>query len=135
MNQYPPRIFDPSGTIYFDVDPPMPYLMGPYMGLPYDDRAWNYAPRTRKRPFHGGSLETQKEWERSKLCCFHLQGRCQYGSACRFSHEDDGAQECQFEGHCKYGHNKRAAAQHPSTPQAAGSNPPDKPSAEPPAAS
>ena len=117
------RMFDPSGTIYFDVDPSsMPVQYPPYM---YPESRWD-RPRAKKRPFHGGSLDTQKEWERSRLCCFHIQGRCQYGDACRFSHDDDGIRPCQFEGNCKQGHSNRGG-------EANGGAPAVPPPAAPPA--
>eukprot|EP01084_Bolivina_argentea_P207963 354714_1 len=28
----------------------------------------------RKKPFVGGTLETQRQWEQSNLCCFSIQG-------------------------------------------------------------
>lgn len=64
----------------------------------------------RKKPFVGGSLETQREWERSTLCCFNLQGHCKFQEGCRFSHEDDGSRKCQFGDQCRVGHNARGTS-------------------------
>ena len=68
----------------------------------------------RKKPFVGGTLETQRQWEQNNLCCFHLQGGCKFGDGCRFSHEDDGLRPCQFGANCRMGHQGRVAgAQQP----------------------
>lgn len=65
----------------------------------------------RKRPFVGGSLETQRQWEQSTLCCFSVQGQCKFGDHCRFSHTDDGVRQCQFGAQCRVGHNTRAGVE------------------------
>lgn len=61
----------------------------------------------RKKPFVGGSLETQRQWEQQTLCCFHLQGNCKFSEGCRFSHDDDGVRPCQFGAQCRVGHSSR----------------------------
>ena len=60
----------------------------------------------KKKPFHGGTLETQRQWEREHMCCFFLQGQCKFSEGCRFCHEDDG-KPCQFGDQCKVGHGNR----------------------------
>ncbi|EAN94387.1 hypothetical protein TcYC6_0117190 [Trypanosoma cruzi] len=62
----------------------------------------------RKKPFVGGSLETQREWERQTVCCFFLQGNCKFVGSCRFLHEDDSKRPCQFGAQCRVGHAPRA---------------------------
>ncbi|KEG14161.1 hypothetical protein DQ04_00591020 [Trypanosoma grayi] len=62
----------------------------------------------RKKPFVGGSLETQRQWERQTICCFFLQGNCKFADACRFLHEDDGKRPCQYGAQCRVGHAPRA---------------------------
>nr|CCC94276.1 conserved hypothetical protein [Trypanosoma congolense IL3000] len=62
----------------------------------------------RKKPFVGGSLETQRQWERQTVCCFFLQKNCKFVDACRFLHEDDGIKPCQFGAQCRVGHSGRA---------------------------
>ncbi|ORC92768.1 uncharacterized protein TM35_000035210 [Trypanosoma theileri] len=62
----------------------------------------------RKKPFVGGSLETQRQWERQTICCFYLQGSCKFVDACRFLHEDDGKRPCQYGAQCRVGHAPRA---------------------------
>eukprot|EP00744_Colponema_vietnamica_P000471 GILI01000859.1.p1 GENE.GILI01000859.1~~GILI01000859.1.p1 ORF type:complete len:172 (-),score=29.28 GILI01000859.1:77-592(-) len=66
----------------------------------------------KKKPFHGGSLETQRQWERAHICCFFLQGQCKFNDGCRFSHEDDG-KPCQFGDQCKVGHASRVEEKAP----------------------
>lgn len=61
----------------------------------------------RKKPFVGGSLETQRQWEQQTVCCFHLQGQCRFTGGCRFVHVDDGVSQCQFGGLCRVGHGAR----------------------------
>lgn len=61
-----------------------------------------------KKVWHGGTLETQKAWERQTLCCFYLQGLCKFNELCRFRHEDDQKRECQFGPNCRVGHAQRA---------------------------
>lgn len=61
----------------------------------------------RKKPFVGGSLETQRQWEQQTLCCFFVQGLCKFGEGCRFSHTDDGQRPCQFGSQCRVGHSNR----------------------------
>jgi len=61
----------------------------------------------RKKPFVGGSLETQRSWEQQTLCCFFVQGLCKFGEGCRFSHADDGNRPCQFGSQCRVGHSGR----------------------------
>ena len=61
-----------------------------------------------RRPFVGGSLDSQKQWERANLCCFHLAGQCKFTDRCRFSHDDDGVRPCQFGQGCRMGHAGRA---------------------------
>ena len=61
----------------------------------------------RRKPFIGGSLESQREWERDNLCCFHIQGSCKFGDRCRYSHDDDGTKRCQFGLSCRVGHQTR----------------------------
>ncbi|CAD2214062.1 hypothetical protein AGDE_14281 [Angomonas deanei] len=57
----------------------------------------------RKKPFVGGSLETQREWERQTACCFFQQGNCKFGDNCRFLHEEiqEGVRPCQFGDTCR----------------------------------
>jgi len=71
----------------------------------------------RKKPFVGGTLETQRVWEQSTLCCFFLQNNCRFSEGCRFSHEDDGIRGCQFGSACRVGHGGRAGASTSSNPQ------------------
>lgn len=61
----------------------------------------------KKRPFVGGSLETQKEFERRTACCFFLQGNCKFGDDCRFLHEGASGKPCQFGDKCRV-HSKTA---------------------------
>eukprot|EP00455_Lapot_gusevi_P054246 TRINITY_DN8651_c0_g1_i1.p2 TRINITY_DN8651_c0_g1~~TRINITY_DN8651_c0_g1_i1.p2 ORF type:complete len:166 (+),score=38.51 TRINITY_DN8651_c0_g1_i1:117-614(+) len=85
--------------------------MNPYMQQGYGRGGAAFGMRARrKKPFVGGSLETQREWERNTLCCFHLQGHCKFQEGCRFAHEDDGERKCQFGDQCRVGHNARGAA-------------------------
>lgn len=58
-------------------------------------------PVRRKKPFVGGTLETQREWERQTACCFYRQGNCKFGDACRFLHEDGEGHPCQFGDKCR----------------------------------
>lgn len=62
---------------------------------------------TRKRkPFVGGSLESQREWESQTACCFFLQGQCRFGERCRFVHDMTRTDLlCQFGDKCQKGHN------------------------------
>ena len=64
----------------------------------------------RKKPFVGGTLETQRQWEQTSLCCFFVQGACKFGEGCRFSHDDDGKRSCQFGANCRMGHQNRGGA-------------------------
>ncbi len=58
----------------------------------------------RKKPFVGGSLETQRLWEQQTVCCFFLQGQCRFSDGCRFLHESDATRGCQFGTQCRVGH-------------------------------
>ncbi|KAG5497483.1 hypothetical protein JKF63_03746 [Porcisia hertigi] len=58
-------------------------------------------PMRRKKPFVGGTLETQREWERQTACCFNLQGSCKFGDGCRFLHEEVEGRACQFGDRCR----------------------------------
>eukprot|EP00758_Cryptobia_borreli_P004195 Tbor_TRINITY_DN4236_c0_g2::TRINITY_DN4236_c0_g2_i1::g.24060::m.24060 len=62
--------------------------------------------RRKRKPFHGGTLESQRDWEKSHVCCFHLQAQCKFADHCRFSHDIDSGLPCQFGDQCKVGHNK-----------------------------
>ncbi|RNF22218.1 uncharacterized protein Tco025E_03150 [Trypanosoma conorhini] len=86
------------------------YGRGDYsMGMAVDRGRGAYGIRPRqKKPFVGGSLETQREWERQTLCCFFLQGNCKFADTCRFLHEDDSKRPCQFGAQCRVGHAPRA---------------------------
>eukprot|EP00331_Platyophrya_macrostoma_P006001 CAMPEP_0176425314 /NCGR_PEP_ID=MMETSP0127-20121128/11323_1 /TAXON_ID=938130 /ORGANISM="Platyophrya macrostoma, Strain WH" /LENGTH=172 /DNA_ID=CAMNT_0017806467 /DNA_START=39 /DNA_END=557 /DNA_ORIENTATION=+ len=90
--------------------PQYPPFAGNGYGAPYGDAGMMMRPR-RKRAFVGGSLETQRQWEQSTLCCFSVQGGCKFGTHCRFSHEDDGKRPCQFGAHCRVGHGSRATGE------------------------
>lgn len=57
-----------------------------------------------RKPFVGGTLESQRAWERENTCCFFLQGMCRFGDACRFSHDRSKDNGCQFGLSCKVGH-------------------------------
>lgn len=70
----------------------------------------------RKKPFVGGSLETQRQWEQQTLCCFFAQGLCKFGEVCRFSHSDDGSRACQFGSQCRVGHGSRTEGANPTAP-------------------
>lgn len=61
----------------------------------------------RKKPFVGGSLETQRQWERQTVCCFFLQGDCKFSEGCRFLHESSETRPCQFGVLCRVGHADR----------------------------
>ena len=88
-----------------------PAFQGTYGGNPYGSYAGAMGFRgRRKKPFVGGSLETQRQWEQANLCCFFLQGQCKFGAKCRFSHDDDGVRPCQFGSQCRVGHNNRGGA-------------------------
>mmetsp|Transcript_55759 Transcript_55759/g.64028 ORF Transcript_55759/g.64028 Transcript_55759/m.64028 type:complete len:189 (-) Transcript_55759:275-841(-) len=107
------------------------YMMGGAPG-PYGAGFQNFGGRggamfgmrpRRKKPFVGGSLETQRQWEQQTLCCFFAQGLCKFGESCRFSHSDDGTRACQFGPQCRVGHGSRgsgdaASAPAPSAPTA-----------------
>uniref|UniRef100_A0A0A9ZIQ1 Zinc finger CCCH domain-containing protein 4 n=1 Tax=Lygus hesperus TaxID=30085 RepID=A0A0A9ZIQ1_LYGHE len=54
----------------------------------------------RRRPFVGGTLESQREFERQTACCFFLQGKCKFGDLCRFVHKNDTDMPCQFGDNC-----------------------------------
>jgi hypothetical protein len=58
----------------------------------------------RKKPFVGGTLETQRQWEQQTVCCFFLQGQCRFADVCRFLHENDPTKGCQFGSACRVGH-------------------------------
>ncbi|GET90996.1 hypothetical protein, conserved [Leishmania tarentolae] len=76
-------------------------------------------PLRRKKPFVGGTLETQREWERQTACCFHLQGSCKFGDGCRFLHEDVEGRACQFGTKCRvHASTKGAEAETPATESA-----------------
>lgn len=89
------------------------------------------APLRRKKPFVGGSLETQREWERKTACCFFQQGNCKFGENCRFLHDEikEGL-SCQFGENCRF-HGKKDAeegaenheAEHPAEAEAAAAKP------------
>jgi hypothetical protein len=112
-------------------------------GFPAGFRGGMHPPLRRKKPFVGGSLQTQREWERSSLCCFYLQANCNFGDQCRFSHEDDGKRKCHFGLSCRVGHQNRgteqkdapaqkdqnAAAAAPATPAPAQATPAAQPAA------
>ncbi|KPI90360.1 hypothetical protein ABL78_0587 [Leptomonas seymouri] len=66
-------------------------------------------PIKRKKPFVGGTLETQREWERQTACCFYRQGSCKFGDACRFLHEDGEGHPCQFGDKCRVHGTAKAA--------------------------
>ena len=89
---------------------PMGYGRGGGMGLGMGFRGGMHAPRRRKQ-FVGGTLESQREWERQNLCCFYLQGQCKFADRCRYSHEDDGNKGCQFGLSCRVGHASRSGSQ------------------------
>ncbi len=67
----------------------------------------------RKKPFVGGSLETQRQWEQQTVCCFFLQGQCRFSDGCRFVHENDASRGCQFGTQCRVGHGGVDPAQAP----------------------
>ncbi|AYU81186.1 hypothetical protein LdCL_310005700 [Leishmania donovani] len=72
-------------------------------------------PLRRKKPFVGGTLETQREWERQTACCFNLQGSCKFGDGCRFLHDDVKGRACQFGAKCRvHGTAKDAEAEAPA---------------------
>ncbi|KPA74013.1 putative mitochondrial zinc finger protein family member, putative (ZC3H34) [Leptomonas pyrrhocoris] len=72
-------------------------------------------PIRRKKPFVGGTLETQREWEQQTACCFYLQGNCKFGDACRFLHEDGEGHPCQFGDKCRvHGTAKAAEGEQPA---------------------
>ena len=73
--------------------------------------------RGRKKPFVGGTLESQRLWEQSTLCCFFLQGQCKFSEGCRFSHDDDGKRSCQFGAQCRVGHGSRTEGGQPPPAQ------------------
>lgn len=75
-----------------------------------------FRPRGRKRPFVGGSLESQRQWEQTTLCCFYLQNQCKFAEGCRFLHQDDPTKPCQFGVGCRAGHGSRAPAQQNPSP-------------------
>lgn len=59
----------------------------------------------KKKPFVGGSLESQREWESQTACCFFLQGQCRFGERCRFVHDMNRTDlQCQFGEKCQKGH-------------------------------
>ncbi|KAG5471882.1 hypothetical protein CUR178_02546 [Leishmania enriettii] len=71
-------------------------------------------PVRRKKPFVGGTLETQREWERQTACCFNLQGSCKFGDGCRFLHHNVEGRACQFGVKCRvHGTAKEAASEAP----------------------
>eukprot|EP00796_Vickermania_ingenoplastis_P003590 gene3590-2531_t len=61
----------------------------------------------KRKPFVGGTLESQREWESQTACCFFLQGVCRYGDRCRFLHDNRPDLKCQFGDKCQKGHNDR----------------------------
>ncbi|CBH16387.1 zinc finger protein family member, putative [Trypanosoma equiperdum] len=85
------------------------YGRGAYVGGTTGDRGrGGFGLRARKKkPFVGGSLETQRRWEKETTCCFFLQKNCKFYDACRFLHEDDGRRPCQYGEHCRVGHADR----------------------------
>lgn len=95
-------------------------------------------PVRRKKPFVGGSLETQREFEHQTACCFHLQGSCKFGEGCRFLHDDVEGRPCQFGDKCRvHGTAKESEAAAPAKEAAAKKDdkaPDAKPTAEKPAA-
>ena len=101
-----------------------PSAMGGFGGVGGYGRGAPFGMRARrKKPFVGGSLETQRQWEQQTLCCFFLQGQCKFSDGCRFCHEDDGIRGCQFGQQCRVGHGSREGAtngqqaQQPQQPQ------------------
>lgn len=76
-------------------------------------------PIRRRKPFVGGTLETQREYERETACCFYRQGNCKFGDACRFLHEDGEGHPCQFGEKCRvHGTEKPAEEQEAAAPEA-----------------
>ncbi|KAG5471237.1 hypothetical protein LSCM1_01310 [Leishmania martiniquensis] len=72
-------------------------------------------PVRRKKPFVGGTLESQREWERQTACCFNLQGSCKFGDGCRFLHNNVEGRACQFGAKCRvHGTAKDAVAEAPA---------------------
>ncbi len=80
-----------------------PQAMGAFGGYGRGGAAFGMRAR-RKKPFVGGSLETQRQWEQQTVCCFFLQGQCRFSDGCRFVHENDASRGCQFGAQCRVGH-------------------------------
>lgn len=117
---YPQYPADPSGMMYNGV--PQGFVGSPYQqgrargyfypppggrggfnaGFRVGFRGGRGSFRGRKKkPFVGGSLETQRAWERETLCCFFMQDSCKFGDVCRFVHEVSNDRQCQFGEKCR----------------------------------
>ncbi|AIO00600.1 hypothetical protein LPMP_310080 [Leishmania panamensis] len=121
VNYYPPPQGYPMGNPMYNVPQGYPPAMPGYRGG-RDRGYWYYPsagrggynnmrggfrggrggfPLRRKKPFVGGTLETQREWERQTACCFNLQGSCKFGDGCRFLHTAVEGRPCQFGVKCR----------------------------------
>ncbi len=75
--------------------------------------AFPRGPYVRGRGYMRGSPEREeddkrhRQWEKMVLCCYFIQGACKFEDGCKYSHEDDGKQDCHFGLSCKHGHYKR----------------------------
>lgn len=60
----------------------------------------------KQKSFVGGTLESQREWEKKTACCFFLENSCRFGTLCRFAHCEDRVpgMDCQFGEKCQKGH-------------------------------
>nr|CCC52158.1 conserved hypothetical protein [Trypanosoma vivax Y486] len=116
---YPGSVYNLTPSQSFDREP-IGHICG-RSGRCADDRVSGNTLRTtgrglgdctvharKKKPFVGGSLETQRQWERQTICCFFLQKSCKFATSCRFLHEDDLDKSCQHGARCRAGHADRA---------------------------